>query len=218
MTADDPLECIIAQSGEEREQVYRLRYAGYRRHGPIVSRADGIFADRYDDLRNCFNFLVRTRAGEAVAAVRVNVVCNREGWQEAPLQQVFGDHAMLPSMAVEGYVEASQLVFARQAERDLFVQLVGHMAALATVCQTGWLLACPRIEHGFFYQRMFGFRPMGAPRQHRGAGFRAQLLAARRDDVGHYVEEARPIGDIGRPTFDELERSLARPAAGAAFR
>jgi hypothetical protein len=208
MSADDQLECIIAQTGEEREQVYRFRCDQYRRYGPIVSRADGKFADRYDDLRNCFNFLIRTAEKQPVAAVRVNVVRNRDGWREAPLQQVFGDHAMLPSMAVEGYVEASRLVFAGQAQRDVFVQLVGHMAALATVCEAGWLLACPRIEHGVFYQRMFGFRPLGAPRQYYGVG-RAQLLASRRDEVGRYVEDAGPIRDARR-ALDQLAQSVAR--------
>jgi hypothetical protein len=72
------------------------------------------------------------------------------------------------AMAQESFVEASRLCFGRQARRDAFVGLVGHMAALADLYRVEWLVACPRVEHAEAYQRMFGFRPLAAPRQYFG--------------------------------------------------
>ena len=99
------LECLIARTPDEREQVYRLRYACYRRDQSISERKDAQFSDRFDELPNSFSFLVRTRQQEPAATVRISVVRKALGWHDTPVQHVYGDHSGLQEMAAEGFVE-----------------------------------------------------------------------------------------------------------------
>lgn len=187
------LECTIADTPETREQVYRLRYAGYFRKGSIDAREDGRFSDRFDTTPNHFSFLVRDAACAPVATVRISVVRPDLGWTESPGGTVFGDHSAFQRVAAEGFVEASRLVFAPQARRDALMQLLGYMAAMADFYEAEWLVACPRMEHSAMYQRLFGFRPMAEPRPYHGVKFETQLLAVRRSELKEFVREAKPM-------------------------
>ena len=50
-------DCEIANTVKAREQVYRLRYACYRRDEAIEARVDEKFSDEFDELPNHFSFL-----------------------------------------------------------------------------------------------------------------------------------------------------------------
>jgi len=209
------LECLIAQTPQDREQVYRLRYAGYRRDESIGERSDELFHDEFDEMPNSFSFLVRSQE-QALATVRISVVRPDLGWHDSPVEHVYGDHPALQSMASESFVEASRLVFAQQARRDSFVRLVGHMAALASFYDANWLVACPRVEHATTYQRMFGFKPLAAPRQYFGVGFQTQLLATRREEIQAYVQGAKPLTNAWSDALAHLHRSAVVPELRAA--
>jgi hypothetical protein len=176
-----------------RNQVYRLRYAGYHRQGSIDARADERFSDRFDTTPNHFSFLARDTAGAAVATVRFSVVRRDLGWTGSPGGAVFGDHPAFHRLAAEGFVEPSRLVFAPQARRDAFMQLLGYMAAMADLYETEWLMACPRLEHSATYQRLFGFRQLAEPRPYHGVKFETALLAVRRSDLKERAREAKPM-------------------------
>ena len=209
------LECIIANDRVAREQVYRLRYECYRRDGSIAPHNEERFTDRFDEMPNSFSFLVRAKE-QAAATVRISVVRPDRGWTDSPVQHVFGDDANLQSMAQTGFVEASRLCFAQQARRDAFVRLVGHMAALASFYDVGWLVACPRVEHATSYQRMFGFKPIAPPRQYFGVAFQTQLLATRRDEIDSYVRDAKPMKAAWSDALAHLAASAALPVLRAA--
>jgi hypothetical protein len=198
------LRCSLADTPETQEQVYRLRYDGYFRKGSIDAREDGRFTDRFDAMANHFSFLVRDYAEEAVATVRISVVRRDLGWADSPGGTVFGDHAAFQTLAAEGYVEASRLVFAPQARRDALMQLLGYMAAMADFYEAEWLMACPRMEHSAMYQRVFGFRPMAEPRPYHGVKFETQLLAVRRDELKDHVREAKPMRDAWGQALTKL--------------
>jgi hypothetical protein len=187
------LRCSIADTAEARDQVYRLRYAGYFRKGSIDAREDERFSDRFDAPPNHFSFLVRDSEEHAVATMRISVVRRDLGWTESPGGTVFGDHTAFQNFAADGFVEASRLVFAPQARRDALMQLLGYMAAMADYYEAEWLMACPRMEHSAMYQRLFGFRPMAAPRPYQGVKFKTQLLAVRRSELKDYMRAAKPM-------------------------
>lgn len=210
------IECLIANTPEQRELVYRLRYACYRRKGSIDVRDDEQFSDHYDQLPNSFSFLVRTPEQPALATVRISVVRPDLGWTDSPVQHVYGDHPALQAMGCESYVEASRLCFGRQARRDTFVGLVGNMAALAEFYGAEWLAACPRVEHSEIYQRMFGFKPLAAPRQYFGVKFETQLLGIRRQELRAYVEDDRPMTSAWSAALANLIASPIMPALRAA--
>jgi hypothetical protein len=207
------LECVIAQSPEMRDMVYRLRYECYRRDQSIEPRPDERFRDAFDEYPNSFSFLVYSNPmlprenWEALATVRITVARDRHGWHDSPARHVFGDDPSLQAMAEAGFVEASRLCFARQARRDAFVKLVGNLAAHASFYDVPWLVACPRVEHSASYQRMFGFKPIGAPRQYYGVGFQTQLLAISREEIGHYVRDAKPMKAAWSTALEQITRS-----------
>ena len=180
------LRCGIAETAEQRDEVYRLRYAGYFRKGSIDSREDGRFSDRFDHTPNHFSFLVRDEKDAAVATVRISVVRPDLGWGDRRAGPCSRDHPAFQQVAAEGFVEASRLVFAPQARRDALMQLLGYMAAMADFYEAEWLVACPRKEHSEMYQRLFGFRP-GDPRPYHGVKFETQLLAVRRSELREFV-------------------------------
>ena len=204
-------QCLIADTTESRRHVYRLRHDCYLRKGSIAARPDQQFHDRYDETPNNFSFLV-TSEDEPVATVRISVVRPDLAWTESPAREVFGDHPAFQSIAGESFVEASRLCFGEQARRDAFVRLVGHMAALAEFYQVEWLMACPRIEHTGIYERLFGFRPMAAPRKYFGVNFETQLLGIRRSEIAEYVRNSRPMMDAWTKALEML-RSATPVAA-----
>lgn len=205
------MECIVARSKQELEQVYRLRYAGYRRDGSIPPHPDEIFHDSFDREPNNFSFLARA-GEEALATVRITVVRPDLAWNDSPVQHVYGDQEALRAMSEASYVEASRLVFAQSARRDAFVRLVGYMAALASFYDAEWLVACPRVEHVATYKRMFGFRELAGPRQYHGVSFRTQLLATRRREIEEFVRPTGSMTNAWSEALANLTRCALLPA------
>jgi hypothetical protein len=185
--------CLIADTEETRTEVYRLRYACYRRKRSIGERTDEQFRDAFDEMPNSFSFLVRSGEREPLATVRITVVKPDVGWRDSPAGHVYEDHEAYQAIAQESFVEASRLCFGRQARRDAFVGLVGHMAALAEFYQVEWMVACPRVEHATTYQRMFGFEALAAPRQYFGVSFETQLLGIRVSELRNYVRDEKTM-------------------------
>ena len=183
---DGKMSCTLAESAGEREQVYRLRYACYRRKQAIDPLPGESFSDGYDRLPNHFSFLMRS-GGAALATVRISVVRPDLAWVEAPCQKVFGDCAAFQGIAGRSFVEASRLCFGEQARRDALMQLVAYLAALADFYEVDWMVACPREEHSAIYQRLFGFLRLAEPRQYFGVKFRTSLLAVSREQLGQYT-------------------------------
>jgi hypothetical protein len=201
-------EFVLAKNAGDHERVYKLRYHCYRRKESIEQREDERFEDRFDSLPNTFSFLLRSAADEPLATVRINVVTPSRGWTESPAQQVYNDHPRLQEIAGESFVEANRLCFAEQARRDTFVGLVGHMAAMADVFETRWLVACPRVEHAEIYQRLFGFEVLAAPRQYFGVSFATQLLGISREHLNEYVYDKKPLYNAWQCAKDYLTRAL----------
>ena len=202
-------QCLIARTDAELDQVFRLRYACYRRKGAIEPRADERFKDPFDELESTFSFLVRTASQDPLATVRISVVHPARGWTESPACHVYGDHPAFQKIAGESYVEASRLCFGVDARRDSFVRLLGNMAALADFYEVGWLVACPRTEHSGIYQRMFGFEPLAAPRKYYGVNFETQLLGIRREALLRHVQGVKPMNTAWLQALAQLAQSTA---------
>jgi len=203
-TTSEAVRCVVARDEVERQQVYRLRYACYRRSGAIAAHPEEEFCDSFDGAPNQFSFLCRA-GGEPLATVRVSVVRPDLDWFEAPSRHVFGDHPAFTRIARGAFVEASRLCFAAQARRAAFVRLVANMAALADLYDAGWLVACPRVEHCRAYQRLFGFRALAGPRRYFGVNFETQLLGIRPSELREFVAGRKVIVDA----WDEARRALS---------
>jgi len=179
--------CTLAQSSEERDHVYRLRYACYRRDEAIEARENERFTDRYDELPNHFSFLARAGNEEPFGTVRISVVRPELGWHTAPSHKVFGNDPTFQRIARGSFVEASRLCFGHQARRDSLMRVIAYMAALADFYEVSWLVACPRVEHSQTYERLFGFVRLAEPRQYFGVKFETTLLGVSREQLREYT-------------------------------
>jgi hypothetical protein len=192
------ITCTVAATQDELDQVYRIRYECYRRRGSIPEAPAQRFRDSYDDLPNHFSFLLRKPAEPGLATVRISVVKPWERWNIAPVHKVFGDHEAMPAITRDGFVEASRLCFGELAQREILFRLMANMAAMADLHQVRWLVACPREEQAPMYQRWFGFKPLGEPRQYFGVSFATPLLAVEREELRRVVSEVRPMREAWR--------------------
>jgi hypothetical protein len=200
------LECSMATTPSDRDEVFRLRFTCYRRNGSIDHMDGERFSDAFDLKPNSFSFLVRS-AGEVLATVRITVATGQKEWDDSPVQHVYGDHAALQQMARDSYVEASRLCFLPQARRGAFLKVVGHMAAMADFYQTRWLVACPREEHAHTYQKLFGFEALAPARQYFGVKFKTQLLATRRDQLRSHIDGEQRMGKAWAEALQSIARA-----------
>ena len=115
------LVCSIADTTEMRDQVYRLRYAGYLRKGSIDARADERFSDRFDATPNHFSFLVRDGAGGGSAG---------SGLDGVPGRRRIRRSSRLPRLAAEASWRRAAW-YSPTGRRDALMQLLGYMAAMA---------------------------------------------------------------------------------------
>ena len=66
------IDCKLADTGEQREAIFRLRYQAYRREGAIFHHSSGTFFDPYDEKGNGF-LLGLYIDGELASSIRVHV-------------------------------------------------------------------------------------------------------------------------------------------------
>src|SRR5258708_15552844 len=80
----DPLEHIDsrrADTPEEKDSIYRLRYRAYLREGAIMPSEAERVTDRYDDLPNNFTFGIYVQ-GELYSSIRISVLSSE--WRGSP--------------------------------------------------------------------------------------------------------------------------------------
>jgi hypothetical protein len=200
----------LAETAEDLDRVYRLRYACYRRKESIDPRPDERFSDRYDELSNHFSFLARQAGGDPLATVRISVVRPDLGWMTAPSHKVFGDHPAFQQIARGSFVEASRLCFGEQARRDVLMQVVSYLAALADYYEVDSLVACPRVEHSPIYQRLFGFVQLAEPRQYFGVKFSTSLLGVTREQLHRFTQGTKSMDTARINALASLRRAAGQ--------
>src|ERR1700677_5022111 len=68
----DKIDCRLAETREQREEIFRLRYRAYRREEAISENSSGTFSDPYDEKGNGFLFGFYID-GELASSIRVHV-------------------------------------------------------------------------------------------------------------------------------------------------
>lgn len=154
----------IARSPEEREEVFKLRYEGYRRADSIPASFGRRFSDEFDELDNAYIFAVRID-GQLVGTFRVHLLSSPGS--VGPTAKAYAD--IIDPFLAEGQVliEGGRFVVDPEAAKEypelLYITL--RMPVVASehfvVDQT---LATVRPHHQAFYQRIFGHRPISEPR------------------------------------------------------
>jgi hypothetical protein len=155
-----------ADTSEDREAIFRLRYAAYRREDAIPHSQAERFSDALDDTDNAWTFGVYIE-GELVSSIRLHVA-NRQQ-PVLPALNVFSDLLSPEIAAGKTIVDPTRFVADRAASRRYpeLCYVTTRLAVLASeYFNTQLLLATVRAEHQAFYRRVFGHRLVCEPRHY----------------------------------------------------
>lgn len=154
----------LANTAEEREAIYRLRYEAYVREGALRPKGDARLQDAYDDLDSTWVFGVRID-GELASSVRLHV--STDGSAEFPAADIFPEIIGPELKARRVIIDPTRFVAdancARRFTELPYVTLrLAYMAAAHF--EADYVLATVRTEHQAFYKRIFGHKPVCPPR------------------------------------------------------
>jgi hypothetical protein len=212
----DPLEHVdyrLAETAEEKDTIYHLRYRAYLREGAILPSESERVTDRYDDLPNNYTFGVYFR-GELCSSIRISVLTSE--FRGSPSSEMFSD--MLHPELDRGRVIVDPTRFVADPDKaKRFPELpyvtvrLGWVACAHFNADIG--LANVRPEHRAFYRKVFLQEPWGEPRLYPGlikpVGLMAADYPAIRDRVYQHFPYMRSSAFERRVLF---QRSADRQA------
>lgn len=155
----------LADSAEEREAIYRLRYDAYLRKEAIQPNLNRKVIDAYDSLPNAWTFGVYVD-DKLASSFRLHV--SSEEFPHLPALQVFSDLLAPELEAGKTIIDHTRFVTdpsgTQYPELPYATVRLGFMAAEYFSADMG--VAGVRGEHQHFYKRVFGYRPMTTPRSY----------------------------------------------------
>ncbi len=155
-----------ADTHEEREAIFRLRYDAYLREGAITPNERRSFSDPLDDQPNAMIFGVYLD-GELASSIRLHVASHLH--PNLPALNVFADILEPDIAAGKVIVDPTRFVADRVASRRYpeLCYVTTRLAWLASEYFTAhYLLATVRAEHQAFYRRTFGHKLICDPRHY----------------------------------------------------
>lgn len=168
----------LAQTREEKEEIYNLRYRAYLREGAVKESPEARVTDQYDDLPNSWTFGVYLH-GELFSSVRISVLtaqwrqsCSAEAFPEILLPRLDrGEIIIDPARFVADPDKAK-----RFPELPYLTLRLAYMACEHFNADLG--LAIVRPEHQAFYRRVFLHHTIAEPRLFPGLLKPVGLMAA----------------------------------------
>ena len=192
----DPLEHIdyrLAETSEDKEEIYNLRYRAYLREGAIDESPLQRNTDQYDGLPNSWTFGVYFR-GELCSSVRISVLAS--AWRLSCSTEIFGEilHPRLDRGEI--IIDPSRFVAdpdkAKRFPELPYVTLrLAYMACEYFNADIG--LAIVRAEHQAFYRRVFLHETIAEPRMLPGLLKPVGLMAADFPALKEKVFERYPM-------------------------
>jgi hypothetical protein len=164
----DRVDYRLAESPEDRDLNYSLRYKAYLHAGLILPSESGQVCDRYDDAPNAWIFGVYLD-GELCSSLRIHLLTSE--WRMSYSTELYGDilHSRLDRGEV--FVDPARLAADPEKARVFpeipYVTLrLAYLACDYFNADTG--LAMVRPDHQPFYRRVFLHEPIGEPRAFPG--------------------------------------------------
>lgn len=191
----DPLEHVdyrLAETPEDKDRIYRLRYRAYLREGAILPSESERVTDRYDDLPNNYTFGVYVQ-GELCSSIRISVLTS--GYRGSPSSEMFTE--LLHPELDRGKVIIDPTRFVADPEKArTFPELpyvtvrLGYIACGHFNADIG--LANVRPEHRAFYRKVFLQEPWGEPKLYPGLIKPVGLVAAHYPSIRERVFQRFP--------------------------
>lgn len=192
----DPMDQVdyrLAQTAEEKEEIFRLRYRAYLREGAVQPSADKRVIDQFEDAPNAWTFGVYIQ-GELYSSIRISVLTSQ--WRLSPSVELFGDvlHPLLDKGLV--FIDSTRFVAdpdkARQHPELPYVTVrLGSTAGVHFNADYG--LAIIRPEHQAFYRRVFLHETWCEPRLYPGLVKPVGLMASHLPTVRERVLARYPF-------------------------
>jgi N-acyl-L-homoserine lactone synthetase len=164
----DNVDYRLAETPEQKEEIYRLRYRAYLREGAIRPSTDQRVADRFDNMPNSWIFGVYLD-GVLASSIRISVASPEN--PVVPSMDVFPDLLKPELNAGKTIIDPTRFV-ADPSREKRFPELPYVTLRLAYI-SCGFFnadlgLASVRVEHQAFYRRVFMYQPWSAPRDYPG--------------------------------------------------
>lgn len=165
-------------TGEDLEDIYRLRYRSYRLSDMVPPNERQIVHDALDEAPNCHRFGIFID-GTMVSTLRLHHVTDAN--ETSPSMMVYGD--LLAPAVADGASFADPSRFAADPEWSrVFPQipyLTLRLAAMACFhFDAPYCLATIREEHSAFYRRIFSSECIGELRSYPGLNYPVVLYRA----------------------------------------
>jgi hypothetical protein len=189
----DQVDYRPAQTPEEKEEIYHLRYRAYLREGAVTESADQRVSDQYDDLPNSWTFGVYLQ-GELYSSVRISVLTSQ--WRLSCSAEAFGEILYPRLDRGEVIVDPARFVAdpdkaGRFPELPYVTLRLAYMACEYFNADLG--LAIVRAEHQAFYRRVFLHETIAEPRFFPGLLKPVGLMAADFPALREKVFERYPM-------------------------
>jgi hypothetical protein len=157
-----------ADSAEDLEAIYRLRYDAYLREGTIAANIAKRVTDSFDEMPNAYTIGIYID-GRLVSSFRLHV--STPEFSDVPARHVFPDILDPLVERKKILVDPTRFVAdpmsARQFPELPYVTVrIGHMAG--EYFNADYVLATVRAEHQAFYKRVFGHHTVCPPRPYPG--------------------------------------------------
>ncbi|MBV9076872.1 MAG: hypothetical protein JO048_05245 [Methylobacteriaceae bacterium] len=203
----DRVDIRLADTDEEREDIYRLRYEAYLREGAIGANAHKMLHDHYDELDNTWIFGLYL---DDVLASSIRMHVTSEEHPVVPGLKVFGDFLEPEIRAGKTVLDPTRFVTDHQMSR----QYPGLAYVTLRLCwmaaeyfDADHFLATVRAEHQAFYRRTFGHRPICEPRPYPSLTKPITLMSVQHEEVAGGVLRRYPFF---RSTFFERRMMFER--------
>lgn len=152
----DRVDYRIANTDEERDAIFALRYRAYLREGAISSNFSKRLSDPFDDLDNALNVGVFVE-DRLAGAIRLHIASR--DFPDLPARKVFDDLLAADIEAGKTIIDPTRFVVDHDVARDhpdlpFVTTRIGWMAG--EYFAADFILATVRTEHQAFYRRVFG--------------------------------------------------------------
>lgn len=192
----------LAETDQQRREVFALRHKSYLAGGFIDKRPGGLFSDPFDRRPNCQSIIVYRQA-RPVASVRVCVLdAGQPGWEEIPALHVFPDEIRAELGECGRAIEINRLVRHPDYAADPVLVFVLFQLAGAMILRHGAdiVFSCVRRNHIPFYKRL-KFAPIAGPRSYPELKFATSLMACSRENYAA-VQRMMPLLENPAPGAD----------------
>ena len=145
-----------ADSDEDKEAIYRLRYEAYRREGSIAPNSSGLFSDPEDETANVCAIGIFVD-GKLASSIRLHIASQPEDY--LPVSKVFPDIISPHLEAGSIIIDATRLCIGLEFLNNIpYLPYVTMRSAFVAANYFGadYIVAALRKEHQGAYRRVYG--------------------------------------------------------------